>query len=102
MVEEGNVKIKNLMVPTLDFGRCKSKILYQKDLYFPPRGKPKKPEKMTDDEWELLDMKALGSFRLSLTSSVAFNISKEIMTIDLMVTLSKMYKKPFTSNKIFL
>ncbi|MGV7988975.1 hypothetical protein PJP10_31900, partial [Mycobacterium kansasii] len=50
--------------------------LYQKDLYIPLGGKEKKPEKMTDDEWFLLDRKALGTIRLSLSKSVAFNISK--------------------------
>jgi hypothetical protein len=31
---------------------------------------------MKDEEWEVLDRKALGMIRLSLGESVAFNISK--------------------------
>ena len=37
-----------------------------------------------------------------LTSIVAFNISREKLTKDLMATLSKMYEKPSASNNIFL
>ena len=32
---------------------------------------------MKDEEWEVLDKKALGMIRLSLAASVAFNISKK-------------------------
>jgi len=32
---------------------------------------------MSDSEWEILNRKALGAIRLSLTSTVAFNVSRE-------------------------
>ena len=57
---------------------------------------------MKDEEWEVLDRKALGTIRLCLASSVAFNISKEITTEGVMSALSKLYEKPSASNKIFL
>ena len=76
--------------------------LYQKDLYLPLGGKAMKPESMTYSAWEILDMKALGSIRLCLAASVAFNISKEKTTIGLMTALDKLYEKPSTSNKVFL
>ena len=57
---------------------------------------------MKDEEWEVLDRKALGTIRLCLASSVAFNISKEITTEGVMSALSKLYEKPSTSNKVFL
>lgn len=76
--------------------------LYQKDLYLPLGGKAKKPTDMTDPEWEILDRKALGSIRLCLAASVAFNISKEKTTIGLMTALDKLYEKPSASNKVFL
>jgi len=57
---------------------------------------------MTDGEWEVLDQKALGAIRLSLTSTVAFNISREKTTQDLIAALLKMCEKPSASNKIFL
>eukprot|EP00253_Pinus_taeda_P018705 PITA_18705 len=56
--------------------------LYQKDLYLPLSGKTKKPMTMTDEEWNLLDRKALETIWLCLATSVAFNISKETMTED--------------------
>ena len=50
--------------------------LYQKDLYLPLGEKAKQPVAMKDEEWEVLDIKALGTIRLCL-ASVAFNISKK-------------------------
>jgi hypothetical protein len=50
--------------------------LYQKDIFLPLGGVPKKMMAMKDKEWEILDRKALGMTRLSLAASVAFNISK--------------------------
>jgi hypothetical protein len=76
--------------------------LYQKDLFLPFGGVEKKLTSMKDEEWEILDRKALGMIRLSLSTLVAFNISKEKMTKDLMDTLAKLYEKPSTSNKVFL
>jgi hypothetical protein len=55
-----------------------------------------------DEEWDILDRKALGTIRLSLAVSVAFNISKEKTTKGLMDALAKLYEKPSTSNKVFL
>jgi hypothetical protein len=34
----------------------------------------KKPTTMKDEEWEILDRKALGTIQLILATSVAFNI----------------------------
>ena len=55
-----------------------------------------------DEEWELLDKKALGTIRLCLDSLVAFNISKEKTMEDFMQKLAKLCEKPSTSNKVFL
>jgi hypothetical protein len=57
---------------------------------------------MKDEEWEVLDRKALGTIRLCLASLVAFNISKEKTTEGVMSALSKLYEKPSDSNKVFL
>jgi hypothetical protein len=76
--------------------------LYQKDLFLPFSGVAKKPMAMKDEEWEILDRKALGTIRLSLATSVAFNISKEKTTKGLMNALAKLYEKPLASNKVFL
>jgi hypothetical protein len=51
--------------------------LYQKDLFLPLGGVEKKTTTMKDEEWEILDRKALGTIWLSLVVLVDFNISKE-------------------------
>jgi hypothetical protein len=51
--------------------------LYQKNVFLPLGGIAKKPMAMKDEEWEVLDRKALGMIQLRLVASVAFNISKE-------------------------
>jgi hypothetical protein len=62
----------------------------------------KEPTTMKDEEWEILDRKTLGTIWLSLAASMAFNISKEKTTKDLMDALAKLYEKPLVSNKVFL
>ena len=57
---------------------------------------------MTDEEWEFLDRKALGTIRLCLAPSIAFKISKEKATVYLINALAKLYEKPSASNKVFL
>lgn len=49
-----------------------------------------------------MDRKALGSIRLFLALSITFNISKAKMTVELMMTLVKLYKKASAPNKVFL
>eukprot|EP00253_Pinus_taeda_P009738 PITA_09738 len=72
---------------------------YQKDLYLPLGRKTKMLTGMTDEEWNLLDRKALGIVRLCLEASVAFNILKETTTEGLIKALEKLYEKPSASNK---
>jgi hypothetical protein len=76
--------------------------LYQKDLFLPLGGIEKNLTAMKDEEWEVLDRKELGMIRLILAASMAFNISKEKTTKELMDTLDKLYEKPSVSNKVFL
>jgi hypothetical protein len=76
--------------------------LYQKDLFLPLGGIAKKSVATKDEEWEILDRKALGMIWLSLAALVSFNISKEKTTKGLMDALAKLYEKPSVSNKVFL
>jgi len=76
--------------------------LLLKDLYLPLGGKAKQLSSMTDEAWELLDRKALMTIGLCLGSQVAFNISKEKTTKDVMNALTMLYEKPSASNKTFL
>jgi len=57
---------------------------------------------MIDEEWEILNIKTLGTIQLCLAASVAFNISKEMTIEGLMTTLDKLYEKPSASNNVFL
>ena len=49
-----------------------------------------------------MDRKTLGSIRLCLAPSVAFNITKVKTIEDLMKTLATLYENPSASNKVFL
>ena len=51
--------------------------MYQKDLHLPLGGKEKEPAAMKDEEWDVLDRKAVGTIPLCLSMLVAFNILKE-------------------------
>lgn len=57
---------------------------------------------MKDDEWDVMDSKDLATIHLYLVSTVAFNMMKEKTTEALITTLTKLYKKPSTCNKVFL
>ena len=57
---------------------------------------------MKDEEWEVLDRKALGTIRLCLDSLVAFNIYKERTIEGVVSTLAQLYEKSLTSIKVFL
>jgi len=103
MVEDGKFRVEKFNGQ--NFSRWKMQMedyLYQKDLYLPLGGKTKMPTGMTNEEWKLLHRKALGTIQLCLTTSVAFNISKETTTEGLIKALEKLYEKPLASNKVFL
>ena len=76
--------------------------LYQKDLYLSLGEKAKQPATMKDEEWDGLDRKELGTIRLCMPSSVAFNISKENTTEGMMSAFARIYEKPLASNHVFL
>jgi glycyl-tRNA synthetase beta subunit len=65
-------------------------------------GIKKNPTAMKDEEWEVLDRKALGTIQLSLATSVDFNISKEKTTKEMMYALDKLYENTSMSNNVFL
>jgi hypothetical protein len=57
---------------------------------------------MKEEESVVLDRNALGMIQPSLAVLVAFNISKEKTTKELMDALDKLYEKPLVSNNVFL
>ena len=74
--------------------------LYGKKLHMPLLGM--KPETMKDEDWNLLDRQVLGVIRLTLSRSIAHNVVKEKITVDLIKALSSMYEKPSANNKVYM
>ena len=78
MEKEGKFRVEKLNSQNDQLWKMKMEdYLYQKDLYLLLGGKEKQSTTMKDEEWEVLDRKALRTIRLCLASLVAFNISKE-------------------------
>jgi hypothetical protein len=81
MLEDGKFRVEKFNGQNYQLWKMHMEdYLYQKDLFLPLSGVAKKPVAMKDEEWEILDRKALGTIQLSLVVSVAFNISKEKTT----------------------
>ncbi|KAK9998004.1 hypothetical protein SO802_017607 [Lithocarpus litseifolius] len=70
---------------------------YRKKLHLPLLGR--KPEIMKDEDWNLLDRQVLRVIRLTQSRSVAYNVVKKNIIMDLIKALSSMYEKPSTNNK---
>ena len=103
MEDEGKLRVDRFNGQNFQLWKMQMEdYLYQKDLWKPLEGKTKNQGSMSNDEWDLLDRKTLGSIRLCLAPSVEFNITKEKTIEDLMKTLATLYEKPFSSNKVFL
>ena len=69
----------------------------------PLEGVEKKRETMSEEDWKVLDRKALGTIRLSLAYLVAFNVSEQRTTAkDFMKSLDTLYEKPSALNKVFM
>jgi hypothetical protein len=103
MLEDGKFRVEKFNDQNYQLWKMQMEdYLYQKDLFLQLGRIAKKPIATKDEEWEILDKKALGTIWLSLTASMAFNISKEKRTKGLMDALAKLYEKPLASNKVFL
>jgi hypothetical protein len=103
MAEDGNFRVEKFNGQNYQLWKMHMKdYLYQKDIFLPLGGIKNKLMTMKDEEWEVLDIKALGTIRLSLETSVAFNISKEKTMKELMDALDKLYEKPSASNNVFI
>jgi hypothetical protein len=73
-------------------------LLVQQGLVKALYGKTKKPEKMTDDEWEELDMKVVSTIRLLLADEVM----EENSTAGIWLNLEKRYMSKSLTNKLHL
>eukprot|EP00253_Pinus_taeda_P005334 PITA_05334 len=103
MAEDGKFRVEKFNGQNFSLWKMQMEdYLHQKVLYLPLGGKTKMPMGMTDEEWKLLDRKALITVRLCLAASGAFNISKETMIEGLIKALEKLYEKPSASNKSYV
>lgn len=101
VADEGKVKIEKFDGENFSFWKMQIEdYLYQKKLHQPLT--KTKADSMKEDECNLLDRQTLGVIRLSLSRTVAFNITKEKTTTGLMNALSSMYEKSSASNKVHL
>eukprot|EP00253_Pinus_taeda_P022417 PITA_22417 len=72
MVEDGKFRVKKFNGQNFSLWKMQMEYyLYQKDLYVPLGGKTKMSTGMTNEEWNLLDRKALEIVRLCLTASMS-------------------------------
>ena len=77
MEEEGNFRVEKFNGQNYQLWKMQMEdYLYQKDLYLSLDEKAKQMAVMKDEEWEVLDKKALETRRLCLDSFMDFNISK--------------------------
>jgi len=91
MAEEGKFRVEKFNGQNFQLWKMQMEdYLYQKDIYLLLNGIEKKPASMKDEEWEILDRKALGTIWLCLAASMAFNISSEKTTEDLMKKFSSL------------
>jgi hypothetical protein len=62
MSEDGKFRVKKFNGQNCQLWKMQMEdYLYQKDLILPLSGVAKKPAAMKDEEWEILDKKALGT-----------------------------------------
>jgi hypothetical protein len=75
-------------------------LLVQQGLVKALYGKIKKPEKMTGNEWEELNMKAVSTIRLLLADEVMYDVMEERSTEGIWLNLEKRYmSKSLTKKK---
>jgi hypothetical protein len=77
MVEDGKFKVEKFNNQNYQLWKMQMEdYLYQKDLFLPLGRKEKKSVSMKDEEWEILDRKALGMIWLCLEVSSGFQYFK--------------------------
>jgi hypothetical protein len=103
MAEDGKFRVEKFNNQNYQLWKMQMEdYLYQKDLFLPLGGITKKPTTMKDEEWEVLDRKALGTIQLSLKHRWLSIFRKKRQRRSMMDALAKLYEKPSTSNKVFL
>ena len=77
-------------------------LLVQQGLVKALYGKARKPETMTDDEWEELDMKAVSTIRLCLADELMYDVLNDVSTAAIWLKLESQYMSKSLTNKLNL
>ena len=77
-------------------------VLIQRRQLRPLGGEAKRPQGMTKDYWEDLNLLAMSTIRLHLANNVYFTISDCDSTEKLWTKLCSTYEKETASNKVYL
>ena len=86
MAEDGRFRVENFNDQSYQLWKMQMEdYMYQKYLYLPLSRKTKKSTSIIDTKWDIFERKSLGTIRLCLAVSVAFNISKETTIEGLML-----------------
>ena len=67
-----------------------------------PLGIKKKPSRMEDDEWNVIDFRAKATIILCLSDEVLYNVMNEETTASLWYRLESLYMTKNLSNKLFM
>jgi hypothetical protein len=77
-------------------------VLTQNDLKIALKGKEKKPQDMSDSDWEQLDEKALTAIQLCLTDTVLKEVLGETTAAGLWLKLESLYMTKSLTNRLIL
>ena len=77
-------------------------LLVQQGLVKALYGKAKKPETMTDDEWEEFDMKAVSTIRLCLANELMYDVMDDVSIAVIWLRLESRYMSKSLTNKLNL
>ena len=77
-------------------------LLVQQGLVKALYGKAKKPETMTDDEWDEFDMKAVSTIRLCLANELMYDVMDDVSTAVIWLRLESRYMSKSLTNKLNL
>ena len=77
-------------------------LLVQQGLVKALYGKAKKPETMTDDKWEELDMKAVSTIGLCLANELMYDVMDDVSIATIWLKLESRYMSKSLINKLNL
>ena len=77
-------------------------LLVQQGLVKALYGKARKPETMTDDEWEELDMKAVSTIQLCLADKLMYHVMEDVSIATIWLKLESRYICKSLTNKLNL